>query len=135
MSLIDDDDSDRDGRRETTALLSRREQRYLRDGGHIEPNSANERAIRSSIRRKLVYLFYDLNIIVGNIEDRDVVQVQEKIRDDADTAYDAINQFAKRFLEDAITAQRTNRIIIDTPDDELAERLTETIDTIDRESE
>lgn len=130
-------DEDMDGRRrsETTALLSQRERMYLRDGAHIEPNSANERAIRSSIRRKLVYLFCDLDIIAKNIEDRDVVQVQDKIRDDADIAYDALNQFAKRFLEDAITAQRTNRIIIDTPDDELAELLKESIDDTDRGAE
>lgn len=121
-----DENTNKRSRREATALLSQRERKYLRDGAHIEPNSANERAIRSSIRRKLVHLFNDLEIITNNIEDRDVIQVQNKIREDADTAYDSLNRFAEQFLEDAITAQRTSRVVIDTPNDEFAKLLKET---------
>lgn len=79
-------------------ILNERERQYLRGEMDIEPKSANERAIRSSIRQHLRDSVLDFNLIFDELEERDASQLFERDRT-ALASFISIQAFVYEFAE------------------------------------
>jgi hypothetical protein len=67
-----DDLSDLGGREEISALLTVKQREYLRGESEIEEKSAQERSVRSRIRKRLIQTISDLSLLQTTLEPRDV---------------------------------------------------------------
>lgn len=86
MANNDDSDSEQDyaATSETnhldrgSALLTRKQREYLLGMSDIEPKSAEERAIRNRLRKRLYNTLLDLEVLNGELEGRDLEKVFEE---------------------------------------------------------
>lgn len=72
-----------------TALLTKKQREYLRGESDIEPSSSYERAMRSRIRDRLYNSIWDLDIIWGSLEPRDIEHTFDRgeVFNDAGSAF------------------------------------------------
>lgn len=81
-------------------ILNERERQYLRGETDIEPKSADERAIRSSIRQHLRDSILDFVLVFEELEERDAAQLFEQNRAALASFISAqafVYEFAQRF--------------------------------------
>lgn len=62
-------------------MLSESEREYLAGTGDVEPNSQQERNLRSRIRERLLNGLIDISLVLEQIEDRDLELVLDNIMD------------------------------------------------------